>query len=110
MYDIKKQLQEEQKRLKSCNTKEDMNAMFKGRKIIIKNGTDWDDEICEFVEMVGEGEKKNWAMKVKTRFGTFLEVKGSQAIITFQEIKTTEKEAKIITDKWKKDLSNGLND
>jgi len=109
MYDIKKQLQEEQKKLKSANSKEDLNALFKGRTMIIMDGSDWNDEICEFVEMTGGKERKSWLMKLKTRFGTFLELKPSEVMITVQKILATEKESKVITDKWKKDLENGLN-
>lgn len=93
---VNKGMDEERRRLAASKTKEDLNDLFKGRSIVVKNGSDWDNELCEFVEMVGEGAKENWKMKVKTKFGTFLELAGGEAIIVTQTIKTTRQEAELI--------------
>lgn len=102
MYDLKKQMEEEQRLLKAAKTKNDLNALFNGRTIIVKDGSDWENEPCTFVEMVGEGDRSNWKMKLKTTFGTLLELPASKVFIVTQTITTTKEEADKITNHVKK--------
>lgn len=92
----KRQMIEDGKKLKAAKTKEDLNKIFNGRIIVVQNNTDWNGERCEFVEMVGEGGRQNWKMKVKTRFGTFLELCAGEGMIVTQTIATTQAEAEKI--------------
>lgn len=103
-YGVKKQIEKEQALLKASKTKEDLNEIFKGKTIIVNDGSDWQDARCEFVEMVGEGERKNWKMKVKTSFGTFIELEGGKAIIVARTITTTEKYVDEVANDVKKEF------
>jgi hypothetical protein len=90
---IQTDFQEEQKRLRACKTKEDLNNLFAGRTIIVLDKSEWHNERTTFVEMVGEGAREKWKMKVKTQFGTFLELKPSHAMVVTQTIRTTKVES-----------------
>ena len=97
---IKNEIKEDQQRLAACKTKEDMNALFKGRKMMVNDGSDWQNEVCDFVEMVGDGPRSNWKMRVRTPFGTSLDLAGNKVLILTHRIATTDEEANVI----KKDL------
>jgi hypothetical protein len=93
---IQKLIKQDFDKLKACKTKEEMNQHLKGRTVMVQDGSDWEGEMCDFIEMVGEGKRENWKMRIKTQFGTFLELAGDAVVIMVQQIITTAKEADVI--------------
>jgi hypothetical protein len=99
---IQKQMEEEQRLMKAAKTKEDLNAIWGGRTIIVNDNSDWHGERCIFIEMVGEGSREKWKMKLETPFGTFLELPAKDVIIVTHTIKTTQSETDKIIKHFKK--------
>lgn len=93
---VRKQAEEDMARMRECKTKEEMTAFMKGRTVLCLDNSDWHNEPCEIIEFVGGKERSSWKMKVKTRFGTFLELKASEVMIVTQTITTTESESERI--------------
>ena len=92
-------------KLKNCKTKAEMNEHLANRIIIVQKKKGWENERCVFVEMVGKEKRDTWKMKVKTRYGTFLELAPNEGMITVQTIAlASEKEA----DNLKQHLENQL--
>lgn len=99
MYD-KKEIQrlakEDFEKMKACKTKDEMNALFKNRIMVVLNNSDWHNERCLFVEIVGGTKKESWKMRVRTQYGTTLDLACNEVMITVQTIRTTENESEII--------------
>lgn len=104
MYNSKKIVDEDFARLRAAKTKEELNQLLAGRVLFVNDKSDWHDEMCTFIEMTGEGKKENWKAKMKTSFGTELELPLSKVIIAVQVIHTRKSEVDNIINEIKKEF------